>query len=556
MTSDPSPPTGHPPAPGTSPRPSGLRALLVVFGSAGLCAALTYLHPALAELRPWVPGDPPPVFSKLLPQAAPRVTEDDAGAPVVAEEPPPPAPVPAAPGPAAVTLPEHPPGVPTAVVDADHRGLDHFFRALALAETGKGIARASHWGDSTIAADGITSTIRRRLQEKYGNAGPGYLSAGLDPQWSLRPDVGVGRDGEWQTVSLLNGGGNGRYGFGGIAATALPGAKVSLSAPKLADGTRQKLQHFELYYQANPTGGGWWASLDGRGVGSGSANAAGTVDRFLSVDRPEGYSRVGLGASDSGPATFYGVVMETAGPGVVWDALGVVGVGTHSFNQQGRKHLSAQVARRKPDLVVLMLGGNELGAPTLAGDGMGWAPYFAATLDRLRAGAPESSCLVVTPLDQGTRVGGKVKSKPNLVPMIAAQRAVAAQYGCAFWDARAAMGGEGAIARWLAMKPPLAWTDLLHLSGEGQDIIGQLFADALIAEYEDWKAKGGTSRPLPTPPGPPVDAAPAAGDAAEVPEAATGDAGEPPAAPTAPPTPPASADPALAPPRPAPGAPG
>lgn len=496
-----------PPAPGS---PAGLRALLGVFGSAGACVALTYATPSLEYLRPWVPGDPVPVFAALVPHSSPKVTEDVSGAAVFAEpEPDPVAPLPEDPGagvadPAVARLPAHPPGVPTALVDPDFRGMEPFFRALHTTAQSGGLARASQWGDSTIAADGITGTVRARLQERFGNGGPGYLSAGLDPQWSMRLDVAVVRKGDWETNSLLNGGGGGRYGFGGIVSTAAPDSSVTFYAPKDAEGKRIPMQHAEVYYQTGPERGTWWASAGGRAIGSGSAASEGTIDRFKAVDVESGFTRIAIGAGPEGPATFYGVVMETQGPGVVWDALGVVGVGTHSFGQQGRRHLTAQVAQRKPDLTVVMLGGNELGAPSLKGDGTLYDPYFARTLDRLRAGAPDAGCLVITPLDQGTREGGKPRSKPTLPTLVAAQRRVAADWGCAFWDARAAMGGEDAIVRWGQMKPPLAWTDLLHLSSTGQDIIGQLLADAILAHYDDWVASGGPSRPPAPPPAAPA----------------------------------------------------
>jgi lysophospholipase L1-like esterase len=506
---------------------TGVPALATVFGVAGLCVAATYTTPGLADWQPWHIGDPLPVVGALLPKGAPTVVEDVSGAPVAVEE----ATVDVVPvveavtASTGVTLPPHPPGVPTPLVDPDHRGMDAFFRALHATTSGSGVARASQWGDSTIAADGITSTVRQRLQARFGDGGPGYLSAGLDPEWSMRLDVAVTRHGDWATSSLLNGGGDARYGFGGIVSTASPEAYVSYSAPRGPDGTRVPMKRFEVWYQTGPERGSWWASVDGRGAGGGSAAGEGVADRWSTSDVGRGYTRASFGAGADGPATFYGIVMETGGPGVVWDALGVVGVGTHSFTQQGRKHLNAQVAHRKPDLTVVMLGGNELGNPSLKGDGSAYVPYYQETLGRLRGGAPTSSCLVITPLDQGTREGGAAHSKPTLVPLIAAQRQAAAEWGCAFWDARDAMGGEGAITRWVAARPPLAWTDLLHLSSTGQDIIGQLLADAILADYDAWVADGGPARPASAPPGPaapPVAVPPAASPVAAPPAPAPG----------------------------------
>ncbi len=515
------PPTFPPHLPADPPPDAaGPRALIVAFGCALAVVSLAYTTPHLEKYRPWSTGDPVPVLAALIPRSEARVVEGDAGELIVAS------PVEAPEGMAttpfvdlkggAVTpapsgsLPARSPGIPTPLVDADHRGMDHFYRALTATKTGQTIARAAHYGDSTIAADGISGTVRRRLQARFGNGGPGYLSAGMDPRWNSRPDVTVGRHGEWTTVSLLLGGGGGRYGYGGIVATAAPESYVTFTPAVDASGARPRLSRFEVWSQRGPGFGSWWASADGKGVFSGSALGEGTSDDYRVADVADGYGKVAVGAT-AGAVPFYGVVMETAGPGVVWDALGVVGVGTKSFTQYNKKHLAAQITARKSDLIVVMLGGNELGYPVLSqGNGSGYAPYFTGAIRMIRAGAPSSSCLVVTPLDQGTREGAKPGTKPALLTAVKTQRALAAAEGCAFWDAFAAMGGPGAIVRWSGTRPPLAWSDLLHLSAAGQDIIGQMLADAIEGGFDAWSVGGGAARAVPTPPGPPAVPAPVA----------------------------------------------
>lgn len=539
---------------------AGVRALVTAFATAGASVGLAYLHPSLATYRPWSPGDPVPVVAALLPalrsEGGTRVVEDGVNGLTLATDSPvvlpavlpegaevdrvipgtggskpeavpsvavegdiaPPLEATVA-GAGAAGLPARPPGVATPLVDPDHRGMAAFYRALHSATQGEGLARAAHYGDSTIAADGITSTVRARLQARFGDGGPGYLSAGMDPRWSMRRDVTIARKGDWDTVSLLLGGGEGRYSYGGIVSTAAPDAFLSITAPKGADGKPTPMHRFELWFQAGAERGDWWASLDGKAVGQGSALAEATADRHLPVDVPEGYTRASFGTTGGAAGagvTFYGAVMETKGPGVVWDALGVVGVGSRSFTQHSKRHLASQVAQRRPDLIVVMLGGNELGLPVLGrGDGSSYIPYYQDTIRRLRSGAPESACLLITPLDQGTRDGGTPATKPNLPRLVAAQRKAAATEGCAFWNGYAAMGGPGAIVRWGAMRPPLAWTDLVHLSANGQKIIGDLLADAIEHGYDTWLAAGGpTSAPLP-PPGPPAE--PAAASAPQAP---------------------------------------
>lgn len=516
--------------------------MVVAFATAGAFALVTtvtaevakrraeggYIEPPpllllVAEATPWHLGSPPPLWRVLAPKGTPRVVEDERtglvvaadvvpeAAPLVAPEvaapvvggslaPPPPAGAVPDPGGAPAplqpsSLPTRAPAVPTALVDAEHRGMIPFYQALSR---GAGLARAAHYGDSTIAADGITGTVRKRLQTRFGDGGPGWVDAGLDPRWSARPDLGTKRNGEWETKSILLGGGNGRYGYGGVVSTAPPDGSLTITGAKGARISPGTLTHFELWYQVGPGHGAFWANLDGVSVGGTSAATDARADTRLIADAAEGYSKISFGAT-GGPVPFYGVVMETAGPGVVWDALGVVGVGSRSFNYFNKAHLASQMEKRGPDLVVIQLGGNELGIPVLQrGDGHGYAPYYRAAVDLLRSGAPNAGCLIVTPLDQGTRDGGTPMTKPAVKRQVAVQQKVAAEAGCAFWNAFEAMGGDGAIVAWGKRKPPLAWTDLLHLSAAGQDLVGQGLADAIEAGYDEWVATQVTV-PEPTP---------------------------------------------------------
>lgn len=484
--------------------------MLVAFGTAALGVGATLLVPALEPFAPWHPGEPLPLVRTILPQAEARVEEDERGELVAATTAPDaptiatdgalvvsPEVAVAAPGaqtavPAAAPvavhpgLPARPPGVPQPLVDADHRGMSAFYAALARNE---GLVRAAHYGDSTIAADGISGTVRRRLQARFGDGGPGFVSAGNDPRWSVRPDVSTTRTGTWDTVSILLGGGRGHYGYGGTASTASDGSYTVVRTPKDAEGNYQSMSRLEIYLQRRPEAGSWWLSADDRAVGEGSGRAEGTVDEVHRFDVAGGYQKLAFGAS-GGPVTFYGVVMETAGPGVVWDALGVVGVGSKSFAYHHPPSFQAQVQARNPELLVLMIGGNETGFPALkSGSGDAYAEVYAKAVRTLRAGAPAASCLLVTPLDQGTREGGEARSKPAMSRLVGAQRRVAEAEGCAFWDARAAMGGEGAVVRWAARKPALAWADLLHLSAAGQDVVGQMLADAIEHGFDQWRAQ-------------------------------------------------------------------
>lgn len=379
-------------------------------------------------------------------------------------------------------------GVPTAVLDPELRGLRRYFEALSRVEQGQGVARALHYGDSTIAADGLARTVRARLSARFGDAGPGFVSAAVNNVRVSRADVVVRRSGDWKERSILLGGASGRYGLGGTVGIALPGASSVVAPPKDKVVAYKRV---ELWYQAGVGYGDFWIKADDRELARDSAVAPATEDRRFTADLPEGFGSLRYGAT-TGPVPWYGAVLETGQPGTTWEAQGVIGVGSKSFRAFSEDHLAAQMAWRDPDLVVLQIGGNEAGFPVLQyGDGSAYMPLYQAALDKLRGAAPDASCLVIAPPDQGfVEEGQPPQPKPAMPRLVAAQRRVAEAAGCAFWSAFDAMGGAGSIVKWAALRPPLAWTDYVHLSPAGLEVVGNHLADALLQAYEGWKASG------------------------------------------------------------------
>ena len=53
-----------------------------------------------------------------------------------------------------------------------------------------------------------------------------------------------------------------------------------------------------------------------------------------------------------------------------------------------------------------------------------------------------------------------------------AQRSLAAEHGCAFFDTMAWQGGPGAVDRWLVSDPPLERDDRIHFTERGYRRLG------------------------------------------------------------------------------------
>ncbi|MSP56508.1 MAG: hypothetical protein EXR69_13045 [Myxococcales bacterium] len=439
---------------------------------------------------------------------------------------------------AVVLVPERstaasPLGIATPILDPGHRGLSRWFSALRRAADQTpgttGVARALHFGDSTIAGDGISRTVRARLAARFGDAGPGFISASFNPKWSARVDVSSRRSGTWDWRTILLGGGAGRYGLGGIVGMLSSGAKVTFSAMGAASGTEPPTpvgqRHVEVWYQAGAGYGSVWATAGTSEILRASAAAGATEDRRFVVDLPTSAATFAVGAS-GGTVPVYGVVLETGLPGATWEAQGVVGVGSKSFTTFAKEHLGQQMAVRKPDLVVVMLGGNEASYPTLTTKGgVGYLPLYEGALKTILAGSAGASCLVMTPLDQGYFEApatppadaavapvmsdvaapavavpaapppkGEAKSRPGMANLVAMQAQAATNAGCAFWSSYAAMGGAGSALTW-ARTRGMGTGDLVHLTPLGLERIGNLFSDALLADYDSWARGTGGRAP-------------------------------------------------------------
>lgn len=437
---------------------------LLLFGA---LAAETFLLPQTASLRPWVEGERLPLVGALveLEPAVPEVPEKTVQG-----------------------FPDRPPALVSPLEDSDN--LTGFFGALQALELGERTApvRVLHFGDSTIAADGIPGVVRARLQKRFGSRGPGFVPGRVDTRWVFRPGLVRQATGDWEHWNLTQGGApSRRYGLAGMPARIASAGTLRLGFKTPSDDFDLQ-QEFSLALQLQPEGGTIrWGPVGGeKQVFSTEYQRVKDHDLFLKVE--EGAGQIEVEALGDGPVGIYGLSLEKDQPGVTWETLGVAGSSIGSMRRQDVSHLKRAVAARAPSLIVYQTGGNALGYDSfLLGDGDLYKSGYLTILGRLRAGAPDADCLVVAPLDQGLRQRGQILSKPEISRMISVQRVAAKEAGCAFWDARAVMGGDGGFGRWMDHEPALTWTDLMHLSQAGSILMGERLTDAIMMQFTVWE---------------------------------------------------------------------
>jgi hypothetical protein len=91
---------------------------------------------------------------------------------------------------------------------------------------------------------------------------------------------------------------------------------------------------------------------------------------------------------------------------------------------------------------------------------------------------------LIGPGDFPRLVGSRWVARPRLLAIIDAQRHIAPEFGCGFWDTYAFMGGPGSMQRWVHARPRLGSVDRIHFTIRGYVRMGMVLGDALMRAYD------------------------------------------------------------------------
>jgi len=452
--------------------------------------AIPYATPRLRMLRvtpaPWdhtAPADTESEPAVPTPSAAPSAGEQvlpaSENTPTVNN---------ALPTESAATLPDIDPDVKAtlrtvAIEDPSGHALDAFFARLRATDdkTAGAVTRILHYGDSTIASDYVSGTVRRRLQARFGDAGHGFILIANPWEWYFHNDVLHGSEGDWKASKLAGPiTPDGYYGLGGVSFGSYGGGAALFGTATRGDFGR-KVSRFDLYYLEQPGGGDVELDVKGLPADRFSTQGDAKVSRVHQVHVPDGEAKLAVHAMGGGPVRLFGVALERDTPGVVVDALGSHAAMAVYWQRQDRDHWRDQLALRDPALIVFQYGTNESDLWKLDRDEYEHA--LAGLIDELREVAPHASVLVVAPLDRAEDKGGKLSTKPVILDLVAIQRRVALGHGAGFWCTFDAMGGQDSMARWVKAKPQLGGGDLTHPTPLGAEVLGDMLSDAIVAAY-------------------------------------------------------------------------
>jgi lysophospholipase L1-like esterase len=376
---------------------------------------------------------------------------------------------------------------PRSLEDPTGHALDPFYAKLADVARKKpgSIARVTYFGDSIVASDFVTGTLRRKLQGRFGDAGHGFMLLANAWPGYFHNDVTRFAAPGWQVSRVVGPfAKDGLYGLGGVSFRSQgPGAFSRFGTAKAGTFGRA-VSRFTIDYLAHPDGGPMRVRIDGADKETVDTKADAPKSEQRTYEVPDGPHELEVRADGAGVRAF-GVVMERDEPGVVLDAIGIQGCRIRFLDKSDDAHFNEQLKMRNPSLTVFEYGMNE------SEDGELYPlDQYEATmkgvLEQVRAALPESACLLVGPMDRADRRGDVFTSRPVIPKLSRIQRKVAAEVGCAFFDTFDAMGGTGSMGVWV--QRGLGGADLAHPSSAGAEVLGRWVYSALMEGYEHYEA--------------------------------------------------------------------
>ncbi len=342
-----------------------------------------------------------------------------------------------------------------------------------------------HIGDSHVLGGFLTSVVRKRLQDEFGNAGRGlifpYRAAGSNGP----TDCAFESRGGWSGNNLNTVQTDVPIGVSGFSVTtSKPSASITLRL-KTDTSDLGRLSKITIFHPNNE-GAFDFEVLDDEHPKAEKAMPVIDGDWMTSFyfDSPTNEVTIHPVRSNSAQKNVRidGISIENELSGVLYHAIGVNGA--RFWNYSNARNFAREVADLNPDLIIFSMGTNEAQSPDMTPNLM--KKQAADLIAKLNESCGNPPILLTTPADSYLRGSG---FNPYMTRVSDGIRQFASEKGLAFWDLYAIGGGENSAQNW--RNAGLFSRDSVHYSREGYVVQGRLLFSAMMAEYNSyvWRNK-------------------------------------------------------------------
>ena len=199
-------------------------------------------------------------------------------------------------------------------------------------------------------------------------------------------------------------------------------------------------------------------------------------------DEPENSIRIvfrGVNSPD-----IYGIALDDLS-GIAVDNIPMRGNSGLVFTKMDKNLLLQHFKALNVKMIILQFGGNV--APHITTDYTYYEKLFAAQIKRIHQILPDAAVIVIGVADMSIKKRNRYVSYPNIEKILDAMKKASLESGAAYWDLYKAMGGKNSMPSWVFANPPLASSDFVHFNPKGARIIANMFYNALIFEFNQYK---------------------------------------------------------------------
>ncbi len=361
-----------------------------------------------------------------------------------------------------------------------------FFEALENAEDDQASLRILHYGDSQIEMDRITSYIREQLQNKFGGSGPGF-----QPAVQVIPNISTRQTTSGNFVRYASWGfdqsqkaEHGRYGpMLNFCELDNGGGTISFTPSHQAYSKAQLINNVKVLVgdlESDLT-----VTLRGDGGSAGTKTAkAGKGIQLLEWNLDNFPKTISVSFSGGGTPEIYGIALDGK-TGVSVDNLPMRGCSGTIFKRTTSTILKKSFELLNVKLLILEFGGNMM--PSINGPktAENYGKNFYEQIMYLKQQNPNMDIIVIGPADMSKRINGNMVSYPDLPVVVEHLKKAAFDAGGAYWDTYQVMGGHNSMPTWV--KEGLAGKDYIHFTTDGAKKISELFYEALINDYNEYR---------------------------------------------------------------------
>ncbi|PIP54050.1 MAG: hypothetical protein COX07_07430 [Bacteroidetes bacterium CG23_combo_of_CG06-09_8_20_14_all_32_9] len=381
--------------------------------------------------------------------------------------------------------------------DSEKTALIPFFKNV---QRNNSLIRILHYGDSQIEGDRITGFLRNRFQQRFGGSGAGLVP--LVDVNNLSRVVTIKNIGNWKRYTLFGKIDkkikHKKYGvmlsfsrFAPVYNDSLPNdsviyeASVNISKSNSAYDNCYKFSELKLLAGNNkePV----IAELyDGEKLLGFETLLSGCEFNIVSWKLSYVPKVLTLKFSGKDSPDIYGIAFDSE-KGLAFDNIPLRGSSGTDFTHGDLTLLKHMYEKLNVKLLIFEFGVNVV--PNVLDDYTFYENWIYGQLSTLKRIHPDMGIIVIGISDMSQKTENGYESYPNIEKIRNAQKKAAFRANCAFWDFYTTMGGKNSMPSWVNANPPMAAKDFTHLSPRGAKIIAEMFYNALVYEYNNYKIK-------------------------------------------------------------------